>query len=83
MSLPRLISTIVAIALALCMLLLGSWYFTIGICIIVYLGQSEYFKLVLAKGIHPATKITLVAQNSFNCGHFYISIRTILWGLFA
>jgi len=63
MSLPRLISTIVAIALALCMLLLGSWYFTIGICIIVYLGQSEYFKLVLAKGIHPATKITLVVSQ--------------------
>ena len=63
MSLPRLISTIVAIALALCMLLLGSWYFTIGICIIVYLGQSEYFKLVLAKGINPATKITLVVSQ--------------------
>ncbi len=63
MSLPRLISTIVAIALALGMLLLGSWYFTIGICIIVYLGQSEYFKLVLAKGINPATKITLVVSQ--------------------
>ena len=63
MSLPRLISTIVAIALALCMLLLGSWYFTLGICIIVYLGQSEYFKLVLAKGINPATKITLVVSQ--------------------
>jgi len=45
------------------MLLLGSWYFTIGICIIVYLGQSEYFKLVLAKGINPATKITLVVSQ--------------------
>jgi phosphatidate cytidylyltransferase len=63
MSLPRVISTIVAIAVALCMLLLGSWYFTIGMCIIVYLGQSEYFKLVLAKGINPARKTTLVVSQ--------------------
>ena len=63
MSLPRVISTIVAIAVALCMLLLGGWYFTIGMCIIVYLGQSEYFKLVTAKGIEPASKITLVVSQ--------------------
>ena len=63
MSLPRVISSIVAIALALCLLLLGGWYFTIGMCIIVYLGQIEYFKLVRAKGIHPATKITLVVSQ--------------------
>ncbi len=63
MSLPRIISSIVAIALALCMLLLGSWYFTIGMCIIVYLGQSEYFQLVRAKGIEPASKITLIASQ--------------------
>jgi phosphatidate cytidylyltransferase len=63
MSLARLISTIVAIALALAMLLLGSWYFTIGMCIIVYLGQREYFKLVLAKGIEPAQKTTLVVSQ--------------------
>jgi phosphatidate cytidylyltransferase len=63
MSLSRVISTIVAIAVALCMLVLGGWYFTIGICIIVYLGQSEYFKLVLAKGINPARKTTLVVSQ--------------------
>jgi phosphatidate cytidylyltransferase len=63
MSLPRVISSIVAIGLALCMLLLGGWYFTIGMCIIVYLGQIEYFKLVRAKGIEPASKITLVASQ--------------------
>ncbi len=60
MSLTRVISTIVGIAVALSMLLLGGWYFTIGMCIIVYLGQSEYFKLVRAKGIEPATTITLI-----------------------
>jgi phosphatidate cytidylyltransferase len=63
MSLPRFISTIVTISLALSMLLLGGWYFTIGMCIIVYLGQSEYFKLVLAKGINPARKTTLVVSQ--------------------
>jgi phosphatidate cytidylyltransferase len=63
MSLPRIISTIVAIALALCMLLLGGWYFTIGMCIIVYLGQSEYFQLVKAKGIEPASKTTLIISQ--------------------
>jgi phosphatidate cytidylyltransferase len=63
MSLTRVISTIVAIAVALSMLLLGGWYFTIGMCIIVFLGQREYFKLVQAKGIEPSTKITLVSSQ--------------------
>jgi phosphatidate cytidylyltransferase len=63
MSLTRVISTIVAIAVALCMLILGGWYFTIGMCIIVYLGQSEYFQLVLAKGIDPARKTTLILSQ--------------------
>ncbi len=63
MPLPRIISTIVAIAVALSMLLLGGWYFTIGMCIIVFLGQSEYFKLVQAKGIEPATKISLIVSQ--------------------
>lgn len=63
MSLTRVISTIVAIAVALCMLILGGWYFTIGMCIIVYLGQSEYFQLVVAKGIDPASKTTLILSQ--------------------
>jgi phosphatidate cytidylyltransferase len=63
MSLTRVISTIVQIALALCMLVLGSWYFTIGMCVIVYLGQTEYFQLVCVKGIAPATKTTLIASQ--------------------
>lgn len=63
MSLTRVISTIVAIAVALCMLILGGWYFTIGMCIIVYLGQSEYFQLVVAKGIDPARKTTLILSQ--------------------
>jgi phosphatidate cytidylyltransferase len=65
MSIPRVISTIVAIAVALCMLILGGWYFTIAMCIIVYLGQSEYFQLVKAKGIEPASKTTLAISQLF------------------
>lgn len=63
MPLPRLLSAIVGIALALGMLLLGGWYFTISFCIIVYLGQLEYFQLVRAKGIAPAGKTTLVVSQ--------------------
>jgi phosphatidate cytidylyltransferase len=63
MSLTRVISTIVAIAVALSMILLGGWYFTLGMCIIVFLGQGEYFKLVRAKGIEPSSKITLLVSQ--------------------
>jgi phosphatidate cytidylyltransferase len=45
------------------MLILGGWFFTIGMCIIVYLGQKEYFQLVRAKGIEPASKTTLIASQ--------------------
>jgi phosphatidate cytidylyltransferase len=63
MSLPRLVSAIVAVILALGLLLLGGWYFTLGLCIVVYLGQSEYFRLVRAKNINPASKIVLVVSQ--------------------
>lgn len=55
----RIFSGIVALALALGMLIAGGWYFLLGFCIIVYLGQLEYFQLVQAKGIAPAAKTTL------------------------
>lgn len=63
MSWPRVVSAIVAIALALGILILGGWYFTLGICLLVFLGQLEYFRLVRAKGIAPAAKITLVVSQ--------------------
>ncbi|WP_017303115.1 phosphatidate cytidylyltransferase [Spirulina subsalsa] len=59
----RIISAIVAIALALGMLLAGSWYFTAGFMVIVLLGELEYFRLVRAKGINPAGKTTLVISQ--------------------
>ncbi|ACK66258.1 phosphatidate cytidylyltransferase [Rippkaea orientalis PCC 8801] len=59
----RIITTIVAIAIALAMLIVGGWYFTLGLCLIVFLGQLEYFQLVWAKGIAPAAKTTLVVSQ--------------------
>ena len=64
MPLPRILSAIVAIALALGMTLLGGWYFTLCFAIIVYLGQLEYFQLVRAKGMIPAGKTTLVVSQA-------------------
>lgn len=63
MSWSRLISAIVAITVALGMIILGGWYFTFGFCVIVFLGQLEYFQLVRAKGIEPAAKTTLVVSQ--------------------
>ncbi len=60
----RILSGVVAIAIALGMILLGGWYFTIGFGIIIYLGQLEYFQLTRAKGIAPAAKTTLVVSQA-------------------
>jgi phosphatidate cytidylyltransferase len=59
----RIVSGIIAIALALAATLLGGWYFTIMFAVIIYLGQQEYFDLVRAKGIAPAAKTTLVVSQ--------------------
>ncbi|MEM9087237.1 MAG: phosphatidate cytidylyltransferase [Cyanobacteria bacterium P01_F01_bin.53] len=59
----RIASGIVAIAIALSLIVLGGWYFTIGFGIIVYLGQLEVFDLVRAKGINPAAKTTLIVSQ--------------------
>ena len=59
----RIISTIVAIPLALVMIILGGFYFTICFGILVFLAQIEYFRLVEAKGIQPAVKTTMVVSQ--------------------
>ncbi|MBR8827199.1 MAG: phosphatidate cytidylyltransferase [Gomphosphaeria aponina SAG 52.96 = DSM 107014] len=59
----RIASGIVAIAVALGMIILGGWYFTICLAVIVVLGQLEYFRLVRAKGIEPAVKTTLFVSQ--------------------
>jgi phosphatidate cytidylyltransferase len=56
----RIVSAIVAIAFALGIIILGGWYFTLGMGVIVFLGLLEYFRLVHAKGILPAAKTTHV-----------------------
>ena len=59
----RIVSGVIAITLALTVTVLGGWYFTAGFCILVYLGQTEYFDLVKAKGIAPARKTTLAVSQ--------------------
>mgnify|MGYP001788076821 CR=1 FL=1 len=59
----RIVSGVVAIVLALLMLVLGGWYFTLAIGILVYLGQLEYFKMVRAKGMLPAVKTTMLVSQ--------------------
>jgi len=63
MPLSRILSSIVAIVLALGMTILGGWYFTFCFGLIVYLGQLEYFQLVRATGIAPAAKTTLAVSQ--------------------
>ena len=58
----RIVSSIVAIALALGAIVLGGWYFTLGIGILIVLAQREYFRLVRAKGVEPAGKTTLIVS---------------------
>lgn len=60
----RIASAAVAIPIALGMILVGGWYFTIGFGIIIYLGQVEYFQLARAKGIAPAAKTTLAVSQA-------------------
>ena len=63
MPLSRIFSAVVGISLALAMIILGGWYFTFGIGILIFLAQLEYFRLVRAKGIEPAAKTTMVVSQ--------------------
>lgn len=58
----RILSGIIAIAIALVSTLLGGWYFTFTFATIIILGQGEFFNLVRAKGIAPASKTTLAVS---------------------
>ena len=62
MSTSRILSAIVAIILALGMILLGGWFFTLSFSVIVYLGLQEYFELTRTKGIAPASRTTILAS---------------------
>ena len=63
MSWSRILSAIVAITLALGMIILGGWYFSVAIGILIFLAQIEYFRLVRATGIEPAAKMTFVVSQ--------------------
>lgn len=41
--------------------LLGGWWFTVAVGVIVHLGLLEFFRMAQFKGMRPATKTTLVA----------------------
>jgi phosphatidate cytidylyltransferase len=60
----RIVSGIIAIVMALSSTLLGGWYFTIAIAIVVFLGQQEYFNLVRSRGITPAVKTTMFVSQA-------------------
>ncbi|MEB3826351.1 phosphatidate cytidylyltransferase [Phormidium sp. CCY1219] len=55
----RIVSTIVALVLALGITFVGGWYFTFGVGILIVLGHLEYLELVRAKGVVPAAKTSL------------------------
>jgi len=59
MPVTRILSGIVAIVLAITILSLGGWAFAVALGLLAYLAQREYFQLVQAKGIEPATKTTM------------------------
>lgn len=63
MPVTRIVSGVIAIVLAISILSLGGLAFAIGIGILAYLAQREYFQLVQAKGIEPAIKSTMVATQ--------------------
>ncbi|BEV36429.1 phosphatidate cytidylyltransferase [Synechococcus sp. M16CYN] len=41
--------------------ILGGWWFTAAVGVLVHLGLMEFFRMAQFKGIRPATKTTLVA----------------------
>lgn len=59
----RILSGAIAIPLALGLIILGGWYFTIGFSLLIYFGQLEYFELARIKGLLPARKTTLAVSQ--------------------
>ena len=58
--------------------LLGGWWLTLGVGVIVHLGLLEFFRMAQFKGIRPATKTTLVAcQLLLLTTHAKVSTRSI------
>ena len=60
-SLARLASGWAAGGIGFLVVLLGGWWFTAAVGVIVHLGLLEFFRMASFKGIRAATKTTLVA----------------------
>jgi len=60
-SLARLASGWAAGGFGAVVVLLGGWWFTVAVGVIVHLGLLEFFRMAQFKGMRPATKTTLVA----------------------
>lgn len=57
----RLLSGLAIGGFGVLVVLLGGWWFTAAVGVIVHLGLLELFRMAQFKGIRPATKTTLVA----------------------
>lgn len=60
-SLARLASGWAAGGFGALVVVLGGWWFTVAVGVIVHLGLLEFFRMAQFKGMRPATKTTLVA----------------------
>jgi phosphatidate cytidylyltransferase len=60
-SIARLASGWAAGGLGFVMVMLGGWWFTLAVGLIVHLGLLEFFRMARFKGIRPASRTTLVA----------------------
>ncbi len=60
-SLARLASGWAAGGIGVLVVVLGGWYFTLAVGVIVHLGLLEFFRMAQFKGIRPAARTTLVA----------------------
>ena len=56
----RLLSGYAVGAYGFLVVVLGGWWFTLALGVMVHLGLLEYFRLARFKGIRPASKTTLV-----------------------
>jgi phosphatidate cytidylyltransferase len=60
-SLARLASGWAAGGIGFVVVMLGGWWFTLAVGVIVHLGLLEFFRMARFKGIKPASRTTLVA----------------------
>ncbi|NJN75292.1 MAG: phosphatidate cytidylyltransferase, partial [Synechococcaceae cyanobacterium RL_1_2] len=56
----RITSGLIAITIALTAIILGGWFFVLGIAVTMFLAKQEYFRMVNAKGIEPSVKTTII-----------------------